>query len=107
VSCFIAHVEITWVLRLGELSEIIERMREHLQQAIPDSDVVIVPKIAGGKIIDPLNNERDTALVRDSREFLRISLPSRTRRLSHHWGNLSAVHFDLCLASSSITQALR
>jgi divalent metal cation (Fe/Co/Zn/Cd) transporter len=47
-SGHIAHVEITLGFApeksLGELSEIIERMREHLQQAIPDSDIVIVPR---------------------------------------------------------------
>jgi divalent metal cation (Fe/Co/Zn/Cd) transporter len=49
----IAHVEITLGFapekNLGELSEIIARMREHLQQAIPDSDIVVVPQIAGWK----------------------------------------------------------
>src|SRR5262245_23274312 len=52
-SGHIAHVEITLGFApeksLRELSEIIARMREHLQQAIPDSDIVIVPKVSGRK----------------------------------------------------------
>jgi divalent metal cation (Fe/Co/Zn/Cd) transporter len=44
----IAHVEITLGFApektLGDLSEIMARMREHLQQAIPNSDIVIVPR---------------------------------------------------------------
>ena len=43
----IAHVEILLGFspdkRLGELSEIIARMKQHLQEAIPNSDIVIVP----------------------------------------------------------------
>jgi divalent metal cation (Fe/Co/Zn/Cd) transporter len=46
----IAHVEITLGFaperRLGDLSEIVARMREHLEQAIPNSDIVIVPRAA-------------------------------------------------------------
>jgi|KBSSwiStaDraftv2_1062776.scaffolds.fasta_scaffold265661_2 divalent metal cation (Fe/Co/Zn/Cd) transporter len=46
----IAHVEITLGFApeksLGDLSEIVARMREHLQQAIPNSDIVIVPRAA-------------------------------------------------------------
>jgi Predicted Co/Zn/Cd cation transporters len=44
----IAHVEIILGFsadkNLGELSEIITRMKDHLQQAIPSSDILIVPR---------------------------------------------------------------
>ena len=50
----IAHVEITLGFApdksLGELSAIMARMQEHLQQAIPNSDLVIVPRVAGRKV---------------------------------------------------------
>jgi len=50
-SGIIAHVEITLGFapdkNLGQLSGIIERMQEHLRQAIPNSDIVIVPRATG------------------------------------------------------------
>jgi divalent metal cation (Fe/Co/Zn/Cd) transporter len=49
----VAHVEITLGFasgkKLGETWEVIARMREHLQQAIPNSDIVIVPWAAEGR----------------------------------------------------------
>jgi cation diffusion facilitator family transporter len=49
----IAHVEITLGFnadkRLGELSEVISRMQDHLQQAIPNSDILIVPRASVSK----------------------------------------------------------
>lgn len=54
----VAHVEITLGFApdktLRELTEIIARMQEHLQEAIPNSDIVIVPQAAGGQDNPPV-----------------------------------------------------
>jgi divalent metal cation (Fe/Co/Zn/Cd) transporter len=52
-SGIVAHVEIVLGFapgkKLGEVSEIIARMDEHLRRAIPNSDVVVIPRAAGRK----------------------------------------------------------
>ena len=49
----IAHVEITLGFapdkNLAELSEIVGRMKDHLEQTIPNSDILIVPRAATKK----------------------------------------------------------
>ena len=63
----IVHVEITLGFApnksLGELTGIIARMKEHLQQAIPNSDIVIVPRAAALKhddqVVQSSNPERE------------------------------------------------
>ena len=50
----IAHVEITLGFAtektLGELSAVVARMEHHLNQAIPNSDILIIPRAAGRKM---------------------------------------------------------
>ena len=50
----IAHVEITLGFapekNVGELSAVVARMEHHLQQAIPNSDILIVPRAAARKM---------------------------------------------------------
>ncbi len=47
----VAHVEITLGFAqdksVGEVSRIVARMRDHLREAIPNSDIVIVPRASG------------------------------------------------------------
>jgi divalent metal cation (Fe/Co/Zn/Cd) transporter len=51
----IAHVEITLGFSrektVGELAAIISRMQQHLQKAIPNSDILIVPRATGMKSV--------------------------------------------------------
>ncbi len=50
----IAHVEITLGFgsdkSVGEISDLVTRMQDHLQQAIPNSDILILPRAATRKL---------------------------------------------------------